>query len=149
MKIKFIDEIVVDGKSFDKTRRDYNVQAKKASLPVVDDVLKENVSSQLQIMDADTLKTVRGKKDNEVGTFRRTVQKFVGKGYPLAWVMLDGKFGDDPAARLGLATMIITGMNVPKDELVYIRPNDPEGKTLRMPLSDAWCLTLRVCAITP
>lgn len=148
-KVRYNEEILIDGKSFDKTRRDYNVIAKKAGVPVVDDVLKENVVSQLQLMDADTLRTVRGKKDNEVGAFRRLVQKHLGKGLPLIWVMVDGKFGEDPNARMGMATMVVTGMNVPKDELIYIRPDDPEETACRMPLSDAWCLTLRVISITP
>ena len=148
-KVRYNEEILVDGKAFEKIRRDYNVIAKKGGVPVVDDVLKENVLSQIQLMDADTLRTVRGKKDNEVGAFRRLVQKYVGKGLPLLWVMVDGKFGEDPEARLGMETMIITGMNVPKDELIYIRPSDPEETPRRMPLSDAWCLTLRVISITP
>ena len=148
-KVRYNEEILVDAKAFDKTRRDYNVIAKKAGVPVVDDVLKENVISQLQLMDAETLRTVRGKKDNEVGALRRLVQKYIGKGFPLLWVMVDGKFGEDPAARLGMTTMVITGMNVPKDELIYIRPEDPEGTPRRMSLADAWCLTLRVIAITP
>ena len=148
-KVRYNEEILVDAKSFDKTRRDYNVFAKKAGVPVVDDVLKENVLSQIQLMDAETLRAVRGKRDNEVGAFRRVVQKHIGRGLPLLWVMVDGKFGEDPAARLGMAAMVITGMNVPKDELIYMRPDDPEGATLRMPLSDAWCLTLRVISITP
>jgi len=148
-KVRYNEEILVDAKAFDKTRRDYNVIAKKAGVPIVDDVLKENVISQLQLMDAETLRTVRGKKDNEVGALRRLVQKYIGKGFPLLWVMVDGKFGEDPAARLGMTTMVITGMNVPKDELIYIRPEDPEGTPRRMSLADAWCLTLRVIAITP
>lgn len=148
-KVRYSEDILVDGKGFDKTRRDYNVIAKKAGVPVVDDVLKENVLSQIQLMDSDTLRTVRGKKDTEVGAFRRLVQKYIGKGLPLLWVMVDGKFGEDPEARLGMTVMIITGMNVAKDELIYIRPNDPEEKLRRMPLADAWCLTLRVISITP
>ncbi len=148
-KVRYNEEVLVEAKSFDKIRRDYNVIAKKAGVPVVDDVLKENVLSQIQLMDADTLRTVRGKREHEVGAFRRLVQKYIGKGLPLLWVMVDGKFGEDPSARLGMATMVITGMNVPKDELIYMRPDDPEGAALRMPLSDAWCLTLRVISITP
>lgn len=147
LKYRFVDEFKADENSFDKLRRDYNQLAKKSGAPIVDDALRLNMAGQLNLMDAETLRQARGTKTNEVGGFRRAVQKYVSKGIPVLWVMCDGMIGGNPGAKRQITVMLITGMNVAKDEILYLDPVDPEGTVRRMSFSDGWCVTLNAGAI--
>lgn len=147
LKYRFVDEFKADEGSFDKLRRDYNQLAKKTGAPIVDDALRLNLAGQLNLMDPETLRQARGTKTNEIGGFRRAVQKYVSKGIPVLWVMCDGMIGDNPGAKRQITVMLITGMNPAKDEVLYLDPSDPSGATRRMTFPDGWCVTLNVGAI--
>ena len=147
LKYRFVDEFKADEGSFDKLRRDYNQLAKKSGAPIVDDALRLNMAGQLNLMDPETLRQARGTKTNEIGGFRRAVQKYVSKGIPVLWVMCDGMIGDNPGAKRQITVMLIIGMNPAKDEVLYLDPSDPSGATRRMTFPDGWCVTLNVGAI--
>ena len=150
MKVYHNVHIAVSRRMFEPTRHDYNVLAEKAKLPEIPVTLKDDVLRQLQLMNPALLRESRGKRHTEITAFRRVVQSYTGRGCPLLWVILEGKFPEEnPAAKPGVACRIITGMNVLKGELLYINPTDPDSTPCRISFADAWCLTLQVISITP
>ncbi len=150
MKVYHNEHITVSRRMFEPTRHDYNVLAEKAKLPEIPVTMKDDVLRQLQMMNPALLREARGKRHMEITAFRRVVQSYTGRGCPLLWVMLEGKFPEEnPTAKPGVACRIITGMNVLKGELLYINPTDPDNTLNRISFADAWCLTLQVISITP
>lgn len=137
---------------FEKLIADYNRMAKAARKPEI--TLKKHGDIDLadiyEKMDAALLRQVRLRREAGRQQFKATINKYVNTGCPLVWTVMVGKVPETPPIDgQGGHMRLIIGYNDRKDEVLYSDTWGARHELKRMPLADAWMITLDLYTIEP
>jgi hypothetical protein len=136
---------------FDRTIRAYNREAARSHAaplrwepPVLD------LARVFSAADAGTLRTAAARQPGKA-RFSRAVAKTVESGHPLLWGVILGIVAEDgiPAATAGGHLRLIVGYNAARGEILYSDSWGAGHELKRMPLDDAWSMTISLHVIAP
>ena len=127
---------------------DYNRQADRVHKPTVS--FSPSVIDVYHEMDADVLRRARASNAMALSQFKAAVSKFINFGMPLTWGIVYGKVPETPASEgLGGHLRLVIGYNDRANEILYTDTWGAGHELKRMPLSDAWAITLGLYVIAP
>jgi Peptidase_C39 like family len=149
LRVKVRTLLPFDPMQFEKMFTEYNRVAKQQH----EDVISEDAPSLSAIfkqMKPETLRTVRTKNPADMNRFFRLVQSHVEEGVPPLWSLMVGIIREpkDPDGFGGHMRLII-GYNAQTQEIIYTDSWGYGHEKKRMPLADAWTMTLGLYAIEP
>ena len=131
---------------------DYNHAAKAAGKPVVTIGPVINVTFVYSEMDAALLRKVRVKQVQELAQFKKDVKTYTAEGVPMLWSCMVGKFPEvppiNPPGTYGHIRLII-GYNDKAGELLYTDSWGPGHELKRLPIDDAWTMTIGLHVLKP
>ena len=137
---------------FEKLIKDYNRSAKTSHASPIQLSLAGPIELP-QIygeMDTDILREARRQQDADMTAFKTTVVKYVDNGVPLAWSVMCGKVPETPPVHgIGGHMRIIIGYNSRTGEILYSDSWGPGHELKRLPLADAWTMTLGLYTVQP
>jgi hypothetical protein len=151
VRVKVIEQ--VETRRFFRMIDEYNRVAKKAKkevLPDPDVSYFSDFGSYYRMMDAQLLKEVRTKNKADVSSFSRDVQQAVNSGVPLLWSVQLGMFPEPGLPQVGGGHMrLIIGYNAKTNEIIYSDSWGAGHEQKRMPLDNAWTITVSLAALEP
>lgn len=137
---------------FEKLITDYNRMAKNARQPEIT-VKKQgeiNLAEIYEKLDPQLLKQARLRRDAGKQQFTAIIRKYVNTGCPLIWTVMVGKVSESPPIEgHGGHMRLIIGYNDRTAEVLYSDTWGPRHERKRMPLDDAWTITLDLFTIEP
>lgn len=138
-------------KDFEKAVADYNRAAKKARKPEVGFSFPQvDVMETYRAMDPGLFREVRAKRDGPLGEFKGTVAKYIANGAPLVWACIVGLAKEQPDPRgFGGHMRLIIGYNDRSHEVLYTDTWGAGHELKRLPLTDAWSITLGLYSLQP
>jgi len=136
---------------FARLIRDYNRAASKTRKP---EITYGNVIEIMDVyrqMDTAVLHEVRVKRKTELDRFRTQVREQVQLGIPLIWSVLMGKVAEPGVTIQGTGghMRLIIGFHAGKDEVLYTDTWGPGHELKRMPLGEAWTITMGLYSLKP
>jgi len=146
-----------DVREFEKTVTDYNRAAKRGKKPEVtfthrsgNTLVIESPVTVYQAMDTALLREARVKRDGSLQEFKMTITKYINNGAPLAWGCIVGKVPEKPEIKgFGGHMRLIIGYNDRTLELLYSDTWGAGHELKRLPLNDAWTITLGLYCLQP
>lgn len=152
LRVKVKTLFTMDIREFLDVMTDYNRAAKKEKV--------EQVNLGGQIIDADecfrTVKPelyreVRLKKATDRGKFQREIQRSIDEGLPLLWSVRLGLVQEKELLPqvFGGHMRLITGYNTKTNEIIYSDSWGLGHEEKRMPLDDAWTITMGLNSLSP
>jgi len=146
-----------NGREFEKTVADYNHAAKRTHKPEVQ--FMQRVGNTIYIespvavyheMDTDLLREARLKRDGPMLEFKNSIARYINNGAPLAWSVVIGKVKESPDPQgFGGHMRMIIGYNDRAQEILYTDTWGAGHELKRMPLADAWTVTLGLYSLQP
>jgi hypothetical protein len=130
----------------------YNRNAKSSHASLIPVSLSGSIdlTQVYRDMNTDILREARRQQDADMTTFKTTVVKYVDNGVPLAWTVMYGKIPEMPPVRdIGGHMRIIIGYNDRTGEILYSDSWGPGHELKRLPLVDAWTMTLGLYTVQP
>lgn len=146
-----------DVREFEKTVADYNRAAKHAKKPTVEFMIRDgdaitiiSPADAYHEMETDLLREVRVKRDGSMQQFKASITKYINNGAPLAWGCIVGKVPEKPETKgLGGHMRLIIGYNDQTREVLYSDTWGNGHELKRLPLPDAWMITLGLYSVQP
>jgi hypothetical protein len=141
-----------DVREFERLIKDYNRSAKNSHASTIQLSLSGSIDlAQIYAeMDTDLLREARRQQDADMTTFKNTVVKYVQNGVPLAWSVMYGKVSETPPVHgVGGHMRIIIGYNNRNGEILYSDSWGAGHELKRLPLIDAWTMTLGLYTVQP
>jgi hypothetical protein len=135
-----------------KMLEDYNRATKRGKLapevkvtgPVID------VDACYSQMSPEILKEARMKSSADFGRFKRDIQRSIDEGIPLLWSVRLGLIEEKEIRQVSGGHMrIILGYNTTTNEILYSDSWGPGHEEKRMPLDDAWTITIGLSTLQP
>ncbi len=155
MELNVIQDI--DIRDFERTVADYNRSAKRANQPEVD--YKQQVGNTIYYqspvavysrMDPAMLREARLKRDAKLQEFKTALQRHVNNGAPLVWGCIVGLVKETPQPQgLGGHMRLLIGFNDRTQEVLYTDTWGAGHELKRLPLADAWTITLGLYSFQP
>jgi len=144
-------------REFEQLMADYNRAAKKMRQPEIEfrhrqgnNIILESPTTVYHEMDAGLLKEVRGKHDGALADFKTTIAKCINNGVPLAWGCVVGVVKENPnPTGFGGHMRLIIGYNDRTKEILYTDTWGAGHELKRLPLTDAWTITLGLYCLQP
>ena len=149
IKVRTIDDI--DGKGFENMVTEYNRAAQRGKrAQQVNAAGEDSLTELFEKMDPEILREARTKNPSGMDRFFRLVQTHINQGIPPLWSVMIGilKEPKDPKGFGGHMRLII-GYNEKTKEIIYSDSWGMGHEMKRMPLSDAWTITMGLDAIEP
>jgi hypothetical protein len=142
LRARVLEELKLD----DVTRliERYNREARRAGQPAVAAGRVIDLADVYRQMDFALLREARNKDGGGRKAFLGDVQKAIAEGVPLVWGVVLGKVAERPAIK-GLAgghMRLIIGCNPRTGEILYSDSWGPGHEEKRMPLEDAWAISV-------
>lgn len=149
LRVKVRTLLAFDPMQFEKMWNDYNQAAKRQHEDVIGHDV-DSLSAVFKEMKPDILRAVRTKNRADMDRFFRLVQSHVNEGVPPLWSLMVGIIREpkDPPGFGGHMRLII-GYNATTQEIIYTDSWGYGHEKKRMPLADAWTMTLGLYAIEP
>ena len=151
IKVRTIDEL--DVKQILSLVADYNRVAKRGKRAPEIDISNTHVLDVMEIyhqMKPDVLREARNKSASDVGRFTRAVESHIDQGIPLLWSVMLGLVPEEKAPQaFGGHTRLIIGYNEKTSEILYSDSWGAGHELKRMPVADAWTITLGLNSIEP
>jgi hypothetical protein len=139
-----------DFSEFKMLVRDYNSLARQARQPEITFGPVVDLAEIYEQMDLGLLRQARQRREGALKDFRAAVTKHINAGVPLAWGVLAGKVAEQPAVKgFGGHMRLITGYNDRVAEIIYSDTWGAGHEVKRLPLTDAWTITLGLYSVTP
>lgn len=139
-------------REFERLIKDYNRSAKNSHASPIQLSLSGpiDLTHVYREMDTDILREARRQQDADMTTFKTTVVKYVNNGVPLAWSVMYGKIPETPPVHgIGGHMRIIIGYNDRTGEILYTDSWGPGHELKRLPLVDAWTMSLGLYTVQP
>ena len=139
-------------RDYSKMLEDYNRATKRGKLapeiklsgPVID------VDACFSQMRPELLKEARMKSSADFGRFKRDIQRSIDEGIPLLWSVRLGLIEEKEIRQASGGHMrIILGYNTTTNEILYTDSWGLGHEEKRMPLDDAWTITIGLSALQP
>ncbi|MGB8353106.1 MAG: C39 family peptidase [Chthoniobacteraceae bacterium] len=149
IKVRTIDDI--DDKGFENMITEYNRAAQHGRrAQQVSPAGEDSLTDLFEKMDPEILREARTKNPSGMDRFFRLVQTHINQGIPPLWSVMIGilKEPKDPKGFGGHMRLII-GYNDKTKEIIYSDSWGMGHEMKRMPLSDAWTITMGLDAIEP
>ncbi|MEI8064628.1 MAG: hypothetical protein WCH84_11260 [Verrucomicrobiota bacterium] len=136
---------------FEQLLNDYNRAAKKARKPEVNLMLQRGDALMVyREMDPALLKEARLKRDAQLANFKTTINKSIANGVPLSWGCVLGVAKEKPEVKgFGGHFRLIIGYNDRTQEILYTDTWGAGHELKRLPLADAWMITLGLYNMQP
>jgi hypothetical protein len=150
LRVKTRPVVDFNNKRLNTLITDYNHAAQKGHRA---DEINPNVKSLTEIyqqMDSDLLRETLTKNPAEMDRVFRLFQRHIDSGIPVVWSVMIGVLPQpqDPKG-FGGHTRLIIGYNAQSRELIYSDSWGMGHEKKRMPLADAWTMTLGANTIEP
>jgi len=131
--------------------KDYNRVAKKAgSQELPDQGAMLDLGIIYSQMKPEILKEVRTKSRAEIARFQREVQQHIDTGIPLLWSVQLGMIKEPGIPQNGGGHMrLIIGYNSKTNEIIFSDSWGAGHEQKRMPIDDAWTITVTLSTIEP
>ncbi|MGA9580096.1 MAG: C39 family peptidase, partial [Terrimicrobiaceae bacterium] len=101
-------------------------------------------------MRPELLKEARMKSSADFGRFKRDIQRSIDEGIPLLWSVRLGLIEEKEIRQASGGHMrIILGYNTTTNEILYTDSWGLGHEEKRMPLDDAWTITIGLSALQP
>lgn len=130
----------------------YNRAAKTAGKPVIEVGQVINVTRVFEEMDAALLRKVMVKQTSELAQFKAQIKASTSAGVPMLWSCIVGKFPEvppiNPPGTYGHMRLII-GFNEKTGDLIYSDTWGAGHELKRIPLEDAWTVTMGLHVLKP
>jgi hypothetical protein len=149
IKVRTIDDI--DDKGFMDIVTEYNRAAQhEKRAPQINPAGEDSLEDLFEKMNPEILREARTKHPAAMERFFRLVQTHINQGIPPLWSVMIGilKEPKDPKGFGGHMRLII-GFNDKTKEIIYSDSWGMGHEMKRMPLSDAWTMTMGLDAIEP
>ena len=131
---------------------DYNRAAKTAGKPSIEIGHTIDLGQVYTTMDAALLRKVRAKEVQELTQFKKDVKTYTGEGVPMLWSCMIGKYPEVPPNNqmgIGGHMRLIIGINEKTGDLIYTDSWGAGHEQKRMPITDAWAMTLDLHVLKP
>ena len=132
---------------------DYNRTAAQAGKPLLStDKRVIQVLATYNNMDAALLRKTKAKQTGEMTQFKNDVKSYISDGVPLLWSCIVGKFPEVPPLSItgvGGHIRLIVGYNEKTSELLYSDSWGAGHELKRMPMDDAWAMTIALHVLKP
>lgn len=131
---------------------DYNRAAKTAGKPSIEIGHTIDLGQVYTTMDAALLRKVRAKEVQELTQFKKDVKTYTGEGVPMLWSCMIGKYPEVPPNNqmgIGGHMRLIIGINEKTGDLIYTDSWGAGHELKRMPIGDAWAMTLDLHVLKP
>lgn len=152
LRIRVRDIQTISLKSVLDTVKDYNQMARRAGKSEVM-VPKAGVISLPDLyaqMDSNLYRQMRAKSRADQGKFERQVQTQIDQGIPLLWSVRLGIVPEPNVPQTGGGHMrLIIGYNTKTSEIIYSDSWGIGHESKRMPITDAWAITMELNTISP
>lgn len=132
--------------------RAYNRTASTKHKPEIQFGQTITLSEVYEEMDPGVLRQARARDTQGIGRFRQQIAQYTTAGVPLVWGVMVGLYPETPPLRVRGAfghVRLIIGMNTKTDEILYSDTWGPGHECKRMPMSDAWAMTVSMHVIKP
>lgn len=132
--------------------KDYNRVAKRGDRApqIPDPGLMIDVEAMYRAMRLDVLKEVRTKNKSDMNRFQRDIQANVDQGVPLIWSVMLGMVSEPGIPQnAGGHMRLIIGYNLKTQEILFSDSWGAGHELKRMPLNDAWTITIGLTKIEP
>ena len=147
LRCKADDVVPLDGKRFERLVPRYNAAAEKAGLALCAwDFRHPNLQRFYASVNPKLFRELQS-KDAEIKTLLTKVRVQIDQGLPLVWVVLMTATEQEQARDAYFR--IITGYNISKNELLYMEFWGSAYSMRRMPVENAWPITVGIIALTP
>lgn len=141
---------VVDTKRLKTVIDEYNRTAQKGKRASEINPNVQNLTEIYQQMDSNLLREALTKNPAEMDRVFKLIQRHVDTGIPLLWSVMIGVLPQpqDPKG-FGGHTRLIIGYNAQNREIIYSDSWGIGHEKKRMPLADAWTMTIGINTIEP
>lgn len=132
--------------------RAYNRAATSRQKPGIEFGQSIDLGQVYAAMDPGLLRQARAKDTQGMTRFRQQIAQYTAAGVPLVWGVMVGLYPETPPLRVRGAfghVRLIVGLNAKTDELLYSDTWGPGHECKRMPLSDAWAMTVSMHVVKP
>ena len=140
-----------DYREFMEVMTDYNRAAKrgKTAPEVPISGQRIDMSEVMHAVRPDLFKEVRMKKVADFGKFQREIERSIDAGVPLLWSVELGLVPEEKlsAQAFGGHMRLIIGYNA--KEIIYTDSWGMGHEEKRMPVEDAWTMTMGLCVLQP
>ena len=139
-----------DADTISRTLRNYNREARKARATELTAESAESLNALFGAMDPQILRSSRAAREGDCNRFFADVRRHVDAGIPMSWALMVGLMPESGLTNGVYGHMrIITGYNAKTREIVFSDSWGPGHEEKRIPLADAWAVTLGLYAIMP
>jgi hypothetical protein len=141
----------MDGRQLTDLMNDYDrVARRKHEQELPDPGAVQSWSELYAAMKPEILKEARTRNKGEMSRFQQEVQDSINRGVPVLWSVMLGVIREpkDPSGVGGHMRLII-GYNNNTNEILYSDSWGPGHELKRMPVGDAWSMTMSMNSIEP
>lgn len=141
----------IDYREYERILRRYNSTARSRRAGELSLERNANLLHFFSQMSPEILFEARGSSSADRNRFERNVRNHIDAGAPIVWSMIVGLAEEKPAIRPGVYghMRIIIGYNARTDEILYTDSWGRGHEMKRMPLSQAWSVTVGYDSILP
>ena len=140
------------GADYHRLIADYNRLAAQAKQPKLEmDPQVIDVTSLYRQMSGELLRKVRGKRVTDQGLFKADLIKQIDVGIPVIWDVMLGLISEAGTTLQsgGGHLRLLIGYNTKTGEVLYSDTWGPGHELKRLPLADAWAITLATQTLKP
>ncbi len=130
--------------------KDYNRAAAAKQKPQIQFGQSINLGEVYGAMEPGLLRQARGRDKQSMARFRQQVAQYTTAGVPLVWGVIVGLYPETPPLHIRGAfghVRLIVGQNAKTDEILYSDTWGSGHEFKRMPMSDAWAMTISLHVI--
>lgn len=132
--------------------KNYNLLAVTKHKPTIEFGNTINLGEVYNAMDPGVLRQTRARDSQGMTRFRQQITQYTTAGVPLVWGVMVGLYPETPPLRVrgtGGHIRLIVGMNTKTDEILYSDSWGSGHECKRMPMSDAWAMTVSLFVVKP
>lgn len=125
--------------------RDYNRAASAKGKPQIEFGRTIDLGEVYGVMDPGLLRQARARDSQGIARFRQQVAQYTTVGVPIVWGVMIGLYPETPPLHVRGAAghvRLIVGLNPKTDEILYSDTWGSGHECKRMPMSDAWAMTV-------
>ncbi len=125
--------------------KDYNRVATAKRKPQIEFGQTIELGEVYGAMEPGLLRQARARDAQGIARFRQQIMQYTAAGVPLVWGVMVGLYPETPPLRVRGAfghIRLIVGLNAKTDEILYSDSWGSGHECKRMPISDAWAMTV-------